>query len=104
MIELTEHDQGREISAPLGETITLRLQENPTTGYRWALDSAGQLQTVQNIFIPPDTGQPVGAGGTRVLQFKAARLGSHIIRLRLCRPWEGAGSALQHFNAAIVVR
>ena len=37
---LTESDNGKTIPLKVGAEATLRLPENPSTGYRWALDAA----------------------------------------------------------------
>ena len=38
-ITLTRADDGRTVDLSPGDTLVLRLAENPTTGYQWALDA-----------------------------------------------------------------
>ena len=37
---LTSADNGRTVDLRVGDQVTLRLPENPSTGYRWAVDAA----------------------------------------------------------------
>ena len=41
MLQIDESQNGREIELVTGETIEIRLSENPTTGYRWELKFSG---------------------------------------------------------------
>ncbi len=36
---LTLIDNGRSVTIGIGDVLSLRLSENPTTGYRWKLES-----------------------------------------------------------------
>ena len=97
---LTESDRGRTVEVAAGSLVTLRLRENPTTGYRWSLQSTGGLELVGDRFEP---GGAIGAAGVRVLEFRAARRGTHAIRLQNRREWEGTGSAVDQFETTVVV-
>jgi inhibitor of cysteine peptidase len=80
-IGLTEADSGTTVSADPGDTIVVRLPENPTTGYRWEV--AGGPSPSADDFTSAGTGQ--GAGGERTLRFTAQ---PGPITLVLKRPWE----------------
>ena len=98
---LSEQDRGRTVEVGAGGLVTVRLKENPTTGYRWQLASAGGLELANDRFEP---GNAIGAGGVRVLEFRAASPGSHAIRMKNYAPWEGESSAIDSFEATIVVK
>jgi inhibitor of cysteine peptidase len=84
------------ITLAVGETMAVRLAENPTTGYRWTSDGAGdRLVEVDSTFEPPQSRDKVGAGGTRVLRFRAAQVGRVTLVLRYARPWETGPAAGQ---------
>jgi len=73
----------------VGETYTIVLESNPTTGYSWhaVYDEAG-LELVEQEYEPGESGL-IGAGGTERLIFKALAKGVYEIRLLYQRPWEG---------------
>ena len=62
---LTESDRGRTVELAAGSLVTLRLRENPTTGYRWSMQSTGGLELVGDRYEP---GGAVGAAGVRVVE------------------------------------
>jgi inhibitor of cysteine peptidase len=76
-VTLTEADNGKSIAVALGEKVVLRLNENPTTGFRWAVDTGDneiiELRSSEYIRAP---GSAVGGGGQRVFVFEARRSGS----------------------------
>jgi predicted secreted protein len=98
---LTEGDRGRTVEVAAGSLVTVRLRENPTTGYRWTVESMGGLELIGDRFEP---GGAVGAAGVRVLEFRATRRGTHAIRVQNRREWEGAGSAVEQFEGTVVVK
>jgi inhibitor of cysteine peptidase len=80
----------------VGETIAVRLAENPTTGHRWTSEGGGdRLVEIDSTFEPPPSRDKAGAGGTRVFRFRAARAGRVTLVLRYARPWEGGPAASQ---------
>ena len=84
----------------LGDVITLRLNENPTTGYRWFQETSSGLEIVDDNNEP---GGAVGAGGVRVLRFRVKRGGSHELRMKNWREWEGEDSVIGRFTVKIRV-
>jgi inhibitor of cysteine peptidase len=88
----------------LGDELVLRLQERPTTGYRWAVDSIDPevLRMAGSSFRPSSSG--VGAGGERFLTFVAAATGSTVLQLKLWRAWEGEGSVQRRIALDVTVR
>ena len=76
---------------PVGETLTVRLASNPSTGYSWVLaENAGNaLKQSKRSFEPKQSvDRVVGAGGVDVWQFEAVSAGQHTLRLEYRRPWE----------------
>jgi inhibitor of cysteine peptidase len=82
------------------QTLVIRLPENPTTGYRWAVESCGTMQIDKDEFFPIGTG--IGAGGTRQLQWRAESSGKHHISLVLQRSWEAPNMAIERFSLIVV--
>jgi inhibitor of cysteine peptidase len=98
---LTEKDTGLSFDVSGGSTLTLRLRENPPTGYRWAVDTSGGLELAGSQFQP---GALPGEGGTRVLQFRVPSTGTHDLRLHHWREWEGDSSITERFTAILNVK
>lgn len=87
-MDLDQTDDGRVVHVKQGEVVTVRLPENPTTGYRW------QLEPLDGDVLAPLDDQYVagsalaGAGGARTLRLSAARSGQAQVVLSLRRSWE----------------
>jgi inhibitor of cysteine peptidase len=94
-IELGPADAGTYRSVKVGDLTTVRLPENPTTGYRWQTASDEvRLRLVDDHFEGAQS--PRGAGGLRVLVFEAVRVGSASLRLMKSRTWE-SGKPIEEF-------
>ena len=75
------------------KTVTVELEENPSTGYTWSYSAEpeGILQETSSEFIGSD-GQDeeiVGAPGTRVYTFKVVSDGTVTLRFESKRDWDG---------------
>jgi inhibitor of cysteine peptidase len=101
---LTEADNGKSIAVVLGEKLVLRLNENPTTGFRWAVDTGDNeiIELNGTNYIPAPT-SAVGGVGQRVFVFKAKKSGSVRLLLKLRREWEGDKSIASRFEVNIHV-
>jgi inhibitor of cysteine peptidase len=99
-LEINDQANGKTVVLKAGQTLVIRLPENPTTGYRWAVESCGTMRLDKDEFFPIGTG--VGAGGTRQLQWRAESSGRHHISLVLRRSWEAINMAIERFSLTIV--
>jgi inhibitor of cysteine peptidase len=92
MMVIDERANGRRVALGRGATMALRLDENPTTGYRWQVDSAGApaLAPAGDQYEPPPRPRP-GAVGHHVWTFRAARAGSGVLQLSYRRRFGGVG-------------
>ena len=98
-VQIDHNADGSTVSLLPGQSLIIRLPENPTTGYRWAVAVSGGMTLVSDDFSP--TGAGVGAGGTRTLEWTSPALGSQRITLALRRPWEAAEAAIRRFTVTI---
>lgn len=102
----TEADRGRTVKALVGDSITIRLSENPSTGYSWKLRQSGGLELHADDFLQP-TASPglVGAPGTRVLTLEVTGSGTQSVDAVYERPWEPGGRSgmEQEFSLTIAV-
>jgi inhibitor of cysteine peptidase len=101
---LTEADDGRTVTVRAGDTILLRLHENPTTGYRWAFD------VLDSALVDAPKGRyqrrtdAVGAGGDLQWVLTAKAPGSTRVALKLWRQWEGDTSIQKRFGVTVTIR
>ncbi|HOT01197.1 MAG TPA: protease inhibitor I42 family protein [Acidobacteriota bacterium] len=99
-IVLGREATGHYIEAVVGQTITVRLAGNPTTGFGWAalppddpaVAAVGNSEYQQN---PADAGR-VGAGGTYIFRFRAERPGAAKLVIQYRRPWEPGPTEVFH--------
>ena len=101
-IVVTRNDEGKTIEAVLNDRFEVRLEENPTTGYTWGIDSAEEkwLHLEGSTFISPEE-SGIGKGGIRVFTFRVRRGGVVSLRLKLRREWEKEGSEVDRFEVRI---
>ncbi len=99
-MDLSNRDSNRTIPVKLGDSIVLRLDENPTTGYQWEIAASGALAVMGDKMEP---GSTVGGSGVRIFEFQASTAGSHHLQLRQWRRWEGDASIIGRFECTLVV-
>jgi inhibitor of cysteine peptidase len=105
MLTLTRADNGKSITMQVNDLLLLSLDENPTTGFQWAVDGGGSdLVELQSSEYLPARESKVGGGGQRVLTFKAQRAGIDQLRLKLWREWQGEPSVVERFTVTLQVR
>ncbi len=98
-------DIGATIRLKIGDTLEVRLQSNPSTGYSWSLDPhstpivefAGQSQAKAKA-------PGVGRSALQVLRFKAAGRGEGALLLRYARSWEEPSPDDRKYDLLIVIR
>ena len=80
------------------------LPENPTTGYRWAVDSVdSNILKLQNSKYSMGGNVGIGGGGTRTMIFQGAAVGNTNLNLNLWREWVGASSIINRFRVTVNV-
>ncbi len=97
-------DNGALVQLPRGAKITIELEENPSTGYRWMISS------IDKSFLVPEgdaflTGDPMspGAGGLRRFFFRAKSSGCTELNLINKRAWQRDDQAVGSFKLAIQI-
>ncbi len=101
MILIDKGFDGQLIEMPLGETLELRLPENPMTGFRWHLQTSGEpiLALVADSFEPGD-GTP-GQGGIHWWRFQTVQTGTASVELSYRRKWERSSKSAQTFRLQV---
>ena len=97
-----EKDNGGSVQVRRGAKITIELNENPTTGYRWMISSIDEVFLVPagDDFVPSDQKSP-GAGGLRRFFFRAKSAGSTELTWINKRAWQRDDQAVGTFNLTI---
>lgn len=100
---LTSGDNGKTIDLKVGGEATLSLPENPSTGYRWALDAAdSKVAEVAEQSFDAASSAP-GGGGQAQWTIVAKAPGSTTMKLKHWRPWEGDKSVAERFEVTVRV-
>jgi inhibitor of cysteine peptidase len=101
---LTIDDTCKSQNVKVGESIIIRLPENPTTGFNWEIkDFDKEILELAEAQYHANEGTKIGGGGTKTFKFKSKSLGSTRVKLILKRISEPDNSAIQHFEAIITV-
>ncbi len=104
LVKLGRVDEGKLIEVQIDDEIRVHLQESPTTGFEWILESNDcgvlSLQKVE-YYIPKE--KPVGGGGQKVFYFQGKNKGIVQPQFKLCRPWLEETSARDRYSITIKI-
>jgi len=103
------HAISKEVEVAAGESFTVTLCSNPTTGFQWESakisDQAVLQQTDHKFVPPPERPEPVeGEAGKEVWTFKALKKGTSTISMEYSRPWEGGEKGAWTFVLTVVAK
>ncbi len=100
--ELTAAEAGSRVAAGVGDLFVVRLDEAPTTGYRWKVDHVDDdvLEVVDSRYTLELDGTH-GGGGQREVTIRVKGGGTGRLRLVLARRWEQAGAHVDAFEITI---
>ena len=102
---VTEEQNGATINVNTGAIITVRLPENPTTGFTWNLTTTPGLQIINDTYKPTyTTGKMVGSGGTHIWDISAVATGEQKIQGVYMRSWEAVSGNETDFSMTVVVK
>lgn len=87
----------------IGQTVTVSLAENPTTGFSWVLTVSAGLKIITDRYVPPSASIP-GKGGIHQWIVQAIGVGPQLIHGIYRRPWESiTGDEKQYFEHVDVI-
>jgi predicted secreted protein len=106
LVELRQSDNGRRVSARVGDEILLELPDSSaSTGFQWELTSYSEdhlsfegLDGSDASFGPPGAGE-----SDAVFRFKATSEGEATITLKLWRGFEPDEADLFRYTATIII-
>ena len=83
-------DNSSGITAHKGDTIEVQLDETPTAGYSWEIDSLdSNILELQASDYKLYEGAGVGGGGMRTMLFLVKNVGNGKIKLKNSQRWSG---------------
>lgn len=110
-LALTEADNGKTFTLDVGDTMTVTLAGNPTTGYEWTADLSDEVASLlvaaeDDPAYLADTVAPnvVGSGGMYTFTFTAAAAGQVELKLKYWRSFEADTAPIQTFSAPITIQ
>jgi predicted secreted protein len=109
-LALTEADNSKSFTVHVGDTISVVLAGNPTTGYSWESALADEATALLTLVGEPAFAQDkvganvVGSGGKYTFTFSAAAAGQVELKLKYWRPFEAQAEPLQTFSASITIQ
>jgi inhibitor of cysteine peptidase len=105
---ITENDNGGTIILKKGDVFSLKLKENPSTGYSWQLSLSKGLSLLETLNYSPESSQNteglvVGAGGYNLWRIKATDYGLQQVKGIYKRSWETRTGHEQTFKLNVIV-
>jgi len=98
----------RQVEVAAGDSLTVTLCSNPTTGFQWAesatVSDQSVLQQTDHKFTAPEANGTVGAPEKEVWTFKALKKGTSTVSMEYSRPWEGGEKGEWTFSLTVVVK
>jgi predicted secreted protein len=103
LLVLGQKDQNRIAEVRTGERVAVRLPENPTTGFTWAIaESDSRLLALESTaYTPPEEAGFIGARGDRTFTFTALEAGEVPLALKYWRFWEGDASITERYTVTV---
>jgi inhibitor of cysteine peptidase len=97
----------KQMTVATGNTFTVTLCSNATTGFQWSESAQISDQTVVqqtgHELMPPENTSLMGAPGKEIWTFKALKKGTSTITMEYSRPWEGGEKGVWTFNLTVAV-
>jgi inhibitor of cysteine peptidase len=78
-----------------GTVFTIRLDENPTTGYSWNASTTPGLTVLNSTYVGSGSGL-MGAGGVHEWKIEASGTGAQWFNATYERPWEKFGNETKY--------
>ncbi len=103
MLILDERSDGDTVRVRVNQELEVRLQENPTAGFRWRVVQTGSpVCTLLGHGFDPGADAP-GQTGNHSWKFRVTSAGTAIIKLVYCRTWEDADAGARSFALTLNV-
>ncbi len=98
---LTQNAADKTLIIKAGNLLAIKLDSNPSTGYRWMVSTHDGVTKVGSSFIMPREDDRTGVSGTEIIMFAAQKAGFYNVIMEYKRPWENY--AVNKFSFGIAV-
>jgi len=103
----TQPNASKQLAVDAGNTFTVSLCSNATTGFKWSesaqISDPTVVQQTGHEFVSPQNTGIVGAPSSEVWTFKALKRGTSTINMEYSRSWEGGEKGVWTFNLTVTV-
>lgn len=106
-VTVTERNNGEKISLAQGETLIVKLDAQPGTGYSWQVaksEPATSLKMLGDSEFELGKDGVAGAVQRQVFNFKAKASGSCVLELHYVRPWEKDAAPAKTYRLEVHVQ
>lgn len=102
---ITEADADHDVGLAVGQKLVLKLQSNPSTGYRWSL-AESETPVLVSLGKPSYQARAAlpGSGGVETWTLRAAKIGSERLKFEYRRPWETQLPPAKTLRFRVIVR
>jgi len=97
----------KEVEVAAGDSFTVTLCSNPTTGFEWEparISDQTVFQETDHEFVPSQAKGVEGAPGKEVWTFKALKKGTSTVSMEYSRPWAGGEKGAWTFVLTVIVK
>lgn len=99
---VNEEQNNGTVTLGLNNILTLKLNENPTTGFQWNLTTSPGLVVIADNYLP-SAPQLMGSGGVHTWDMKAVQTGIQDIKAVYKRSWEPVTGNETTFSMTVIV-
>ena len=92
-IQLTAKDNQKTFQVPVGSVISVQLESNRTTGFRWNNATESDNLQLMGEIVYASQGTLPGSGGQATANFRALKPGDALLTLKYARPFEDKPAA-----------
>ena len=102
---VTHADNNRTAVLKVGERLEVRLPENSSTGFAWAIDDTDRrlLKLDNATYTPPAENGFIGTRGQRAFIFTAQQPGEIALKFKYWRVWQGDDSIKERFAVTLQI-
>lgn len=103
---IVESQRECPLQLSVGQPLTLTLPSNPSTGYRWRVQSAGAEVLTPlgpEVYSNPEAGGMVGSAGQSTWRFRAQQAGEGRLVLVYQQPWDTQAAPARTFDCQVSV-
>ncbi len=102
---ITESMDGQTVTVKAGESFTIKLSGNPTTGYGWQMADVDTSIVQQDGKTAYKMDLPIaGSGGMYTYHFKTVSAGTTTLNFKYLRSWEKDKAPYKTFTITIEVQ